>query len=146
MSPTACRDFLRRDGLRLAVAIGAGERDRAGEHPQHVEQDLVGGHAQADRAIGRDDFPDSCRQLGGQAVAVMAIDHERDGPRPAAPGQPAGHGSHVGHEVDRFFGALDGDREGGIPVAVLQVPQPLDRLGMAGAGADAVDRFRRKRH
>ena len=85
-------------------------------------------------------------QLGGEAVAVLAVDDERHRPGPAAAGEPAGQRGHVGHEVDRFFGALDGDREGGVAVAVLEVPQPLDGFGVAGAGADAVDRFRGKRH
>ena len=76
---------------------------------------------------------------------MLVVDDERHRPRPAAARKPAGERRHVGHEIGRFLGALDRQRERLAGRAALHLQQPLDGVGPAGAGGEAVNGFGRQR-
>ena len=61
--PQLAGDFLGRHGVGLAAAVGAGQGDRTGHHPQHVDHGLMGRHAQAQAAVGGNRLADARGKL-----------------------------------------------------------------------------------
>ena len=76
---------------------------------------------------------------------MLVVDDQRHRPRPAAAGQPAGERRHVGHEIGRFLGALDRQRERLAARAALHLAAIVRRHRPAGTGRQAVNGFGRQR-
>ena len=72
-SPNRIDDFFGGHGVGLAAAVGAGQGDRTGHHPQNVDHGLMGRHAQSHGAVGSDRLAGPTEQLPDQTVGMSVV-------------------------------------------------------------------------
>ena len=104
-------DFLGGDGIGLPAAVRAGEHDRTRSIRSTSCDMSLAGTRRPIGAVRRDDIAHRLRQLSDQTFPMLVVDDQRHRPGPAAAREPAGERRHIGHEVRRFLGTLDRQRE-----------------------------------
>ena len=100
----------------------------------------MAGNSQANGAAGSDGIANRRRQAAEQTFGMMVAAHNGHGPRPAAASQSLPQRRHVRNVIERFFGALDSQRERRLPRrAAFGSQQPIDSFGIECAGRYGVD-------